>query len=84
MTTAIIEAKLLELGYTDPEDPSGPDSIANDAKAIASALADARRADVETVRAVLGGGTLCDHEGCACSLKGETALAALSRLAGET
>ena len=54
--TAIIEAKLLELGYTDPDDPSGADSLANDAQAIASALADARRADVEVVRAFIGRG----------------------------
>ena len=70
-----IEAKLRELGYTDPEDTSATDSIANDARAIAAALAAANRADVEVVRAFLR---------TVQELEPDEVTAALSRLAGET
>jgi hypothetical protein len=82
--TAIIEAKLREFA----ERPEFSHAIPDVAKAIASALADARRADVETVRVFIGRGcSLCDQRVSNrhgdCDQCGE-ALAALSRLAGET
>jgi hypothetical protein len=82
MTTAIIEAKLhafardIERAWRLGTDAASVEHFEREtAKAIASALADARRADVEVVRAFLR---------TVQELEPDEVTAALSRLAGET
>jgi hypothetical protein len=76
---AIIEAKLLEFLDRDEYTP-----LSQQAQELASALADARRADVEVVRVALDAKWVGKTAAHANESARQRALAALSRLAGET